>query len=102
MPAYLGWLEAHLELLAACQRRQHHIVQRLVRSSSIRHLLKVHKGITQGANPCREDCSICEWSKLGEDAPYRAKGGCGTDIAQPDPVGGGAGALPLPRPAAMQ
>ena len=101
-PAYLGWLETHLELLAASERRQHHVVEGLVRSSSIRYLLKVHKGIAQGANAGREDCSVSKGPKLGEDAPDRAQRGCCADVAQPDPVGGGAGPLPLPDPAAMQ
>ena len=99
---YLGRLEAHLELLASCESRQHHIVEGLVGPSSIRHLLKVNKGITQGADACREDRCIGEGAKLGEHASDRAQCGCCADVAQPDPVGGGAGPLPLPPSAAMQ
>lgn len=80
-PAYLGRLEAHLELLAASERWQDHIVEGLVRPSSIRHLLKVHKGVTQGANAGRENCSVSERPKLGEDAPDRAQGGRCADVA---------------------
>ncbi len=99
--AYLGGLEAHLKLLAACERRQHHIVQRLICPSSVRHLLKVDKGIAQGTDACWEHCSIGERPKLGEDTPNRAQRGCRADVAQPHPVGGGVGPLPLPCSAAL-
>ena len=99
--SYLGWLEAHLELLAACERRQHHVVQRLIGPRSIRHLFKVHEGVAQGTNACRENCSISERPKLGEDTPDRAQRGGGTDVAQPHPVGGGIGPLPFPGSAAL-
>lgn len=78
--AYLGWLESHLELLAAGKRWQHHIVEGLVRPSSIRNLLEIHKGIAQGANACRENCSIGQRPKFGEDTSDRTQRGCGTDV----------------------
>lgn len=66
---YLGRLEAHLELFAASEGRQHHIVQSLVSPCCVRYPLKIDKGISQGPNAGRKNCSICDGPKLGEDAP---------------------------------